>query len=122
MMESLLLSLAIEPTKSEQEEISKLNEILGKINMTCGLETVTSEYENSRHTLFKITYDDWETRKKLTRNAGARRKSIKRIRVADIQERMRTENADQIAKELGIGRTTLYRRLREAKECHDEWL
>ncbi len=44
------------------------------------------------------------------------------ITKGEVKERMKNENADQIASSLGISRRTLFRRLKEAQSDEDELL
>lgn len=67
-------------------------------------------------------WDEYKMQKKLTRNAGAKRKHVpwNQNKVEDIRKRMETESAEVVAKSLGISRATLFRKLKEAEELNED--
>ena len=61
-------------------------------------------------------YDISDIREKLGRGAGAKPKNLNDITAQDVRDRMASgETAEQIAKSLGITRSTLFRRLKKAE-------
>lgn len=113
----LLFSLAVEPTEKDKKNLAELNELLAKSDIS--IDILKNEY--GTHLI--INCDTDEVKKKLSRNAGRRKKSHSAILVSEIEERMaKGESADDIASELGISRSTLFRRLKESKEWNELYL
>ena len=77
---------------------------------------ITEGFHDTKYLSFR--YDVDEIRKKAGRNAGAKYKSGKKVMtVAEAKERMeKGENAAILAKEIGISRSTFYRRYKESVE------
>lgn len=70
-----------------------------------------------------VDWDPYELMVKRTRKAGPKEIKIGHISVEHIRNRMNTgETAEMIAKELGISRKTLFRRLKDAKEKNQKYL
>ena len=95
--------------ESAQEMIEDLREVLEKLGIT--------KYLSFR-------YDVDEIRKKAGRNAGAKYKAGKKaMSVAEARERMeKGEKATILAKEMGISRSTFYRRYKESVENKSEYI
>lgn len=112
MRDWITFFLAMKPDEIYAEKIDVLNELVGGLGI--GFEVVDRGEGDFR---LKVLYDEAEVRKKIKRNAGAKRKYISRsVPVAEIRSRMETETAEQIAKSLGISRPTLFRKLKYAEE------
>lgn len=112
MEDALLLMLAYEPDDQEKEKVAELNELLKDLGVSFKLQQTGRNKDNS----IVIYYDTEKMEQKTKRNAGAKRKYLGYHEAAAIRERMKTESADQIAQDLGIGRATLFRRLKKAEE------
>lgn len=100
----------------EKEDAKKL-----KGDLACELKKIGIELsirEMPGYTLLNFDYDVSEVKRKLTRGAGLMCKNANTvyISVEDCMIRMNCgEKAEDIAKELGISRATLFRRLKAAK-------
>lgn len=113
----LLFSLALEPTEKDKNNLAELNELLAKSDISIDL------LKNEYGTYLIINCDTDEVKKKLSRNAGRPQKSHSTISVSEVEERMaKGESAEDIASELGISRSTLFRRLKKAKEWNELYL
>jgi len=97
------------------DNINELAELLDQI----GIKITIKEHDTSRKSI-KFNYDINEVEKKLKRNAGRKRAyCLLDITVEEVRERMQKgESAEMIASELGISRSTLFRKLKYAEE-HD---
>lgn len=98
-----------------EEIIEDLGDILKALDINMKIS------ETSLKKRFEITYDNEALKKKLSRSAGMHRKITNSyITIGEAKERMRNgETAEKIAKELGISRATLFRRLKELGELDD---
>ena len=105
--------------ESAQEMIEDLREVLEKLGITV---EITEGFHDTKYLSFR--YDVDEIRKKAGRNAGAKYKAGKKaMSVAEANERMeKVENAAILAKEIGISRSTFYRRYKESVENKSEYI
>lgn len=68
-----------------------------------------------------IEYDESQLRRSMTRCAGTNRKFTNRVvSRKEIEERLKTETAEEIAESLGVSRSTLFRKLKVAREYDRE--
>ena len=103
--------------ESAQEMIEDLREVLEKLGITV---EITEGFHDTKYLSFR--YDVDEIRKKAGRNAGAKYKASKKaMSVAEAKERM-GENAAILAKEMGISRSTFYRRYKESVESKSKYI
>ena len=105
--------------ESAQEMIEDLREVLEKLGITV---EITEGFHDTKYLSFR--YDVDEIRKKAGRNAGAKYKAGKKaMSVAEAMERMeKGEKATILAKEMGISRSTFYRRYKESVENKSEYI
>ena len=105
--------------ESAQEMIEDLREVLEKLGITVD---ITEGFHDTKYLSFR--YDVDEIRKKAGRNAGAKYKASKKaMSVAEAKERMeKGENAAILAKEMGISRSTFYRRYKESVESQSDYI
>lgn len=105
--------------ESAQEMVEDLREVLEKLGITV---EITDGSHDVKYLSFQ--YDVYEIRKKAGRNAGAKYKSGKKVMtVAEAKERMeKGENAAILAKEMGISRSTFYRRYKESVESQSDYI
>lgn len=98
-----------------KNQVSELNVILNKIGCKAEIKKYTSEYGTSLG--LEIEYDTQKIEKKLNRNAGRKKARCEfAIETQEIRERIKKgEKAETIANELGISRSTLFRKLKEAE-------
>lgn len=97
--------------KDEHKEVVPLlNETLNRIGITVEL----TDYGCARFEKCK------EQHIKMTRLAGKPRKRFGRFNLEEIEERIKNSSAQAVADELGISRSTLFRRIKEAKECFED--
>ena len=86
------------------------------------IEDLREGFHDTKYLSFR--YDVDEIRKKAGRNAGAKYKAGKKaMSVAEARERMeKGEKATILAKEMGISRSTFYRRYKESVENKSEYI
>lgn len=98
------------------EKVSELNNILSQVGVSLELEEHRAE--NDIYTSLAIRYNPQKIKEKLKRNAGRKGSVITGDwTVGQIRERMKQgETAEDIAKELGVSRATLFRKLKEAED------
>ena len=80
--------------------------------------TAKAETEEQARQLYQpenLRLVDVGVKKRNERNAGRKAKELPES-IERVRERMKTELAEDLAKEYGIGRTTLFKLLKEAKE------
>lgn len=104
--EDLSISLALE---LEQEKIEQLQFLLGSIGAT--FEIVKPEKECGIAAFLVIKYEE----KRVTRNAGRRCKYIN-VSVEELEKEIKETSVETVAQRLGIGKSSLYRRLKKAKD------
>lgn len=116
-MRSVLFNLDKQFREFNQQSLDELKEVLESV----GIEISINEKYQGVEFLYVILTDEFE--QKRTRNAGRKNKSIKDwVKVEDVEKMISEKTADVVAKELGIGRATLFRKLKKAKEEGDEYL
>lgn len=117
MVNWVILGLTHTPDEANNERLEELNQLLNSL----GVKFETKESDN--FPLLAITYDPEKIRKKLSRGAGAKPKFMDRtVLVDDIKHRMENETADEIAKSLGVSRSTLFRKLKHAEEAGFDYI
>lgn len=109
--------------ESAQEMVDDLREVLEKLGITVEITDGLPDPKYVRKYL-SFRYDVDEIRKKAGRNAGAKYKTGKKVMtVAEAKERMeKGENAAILAKEMGISRSTFYRRYKESVESQSDYI
>ena len=56
------------------------------------------------------------------RNAGRKRKNFGSVKTEMLEKEMKHLGREEVAKIYGVSQATIYRKLKEAKENHDEWI
>lgn len=111
----LTFNLSSELSAEEKAQVSELNEALAELGII--FKEFQYEAKTSDKTVFhyiSITYSSDYIKYKLKRNAGRVQTTID-LSPKEIRERMaKGETAEDIASELNISRSTLFRRLKEA--------
>lgn len=116
MYEAALFVLDKNVNEHNKEEIEKIRDVLKSV----GIEIKISEDQDRDYLYINVTNEFTE---KKTRNAGRKNKSIKGwVKIEDVEKMISEKTADVVAKEFGIGRATLFRKLKKAKEEGDEYL
>lgn len=113
---SLCVNAINQEEKEENEEaVSLLNETLNRMGITVELNTKLNLVQ------FIKTKDH---KKKVTRGAGKHRKqhTYGIIELKEVEQKIEMIGADNVAKEMGISRSTLFRRLKEAKNNEDDYI
>jgi transcriptional regulator of acetoin/glycerol metabolism len=105
-MDKILFEIKITNSCEEIKRLEILNDILKNVGADASFEK-----EQSGENFLKIRYDKETIRKIKSRKAGA--KSIKLKRKISIKE---VEKWKEVAEELGVSRSTLFRRIKEAKK------
>lgn len=103
-------------------EYEKLRQLLHLLKIDCEIECVERESMSGakyQDHYLNVNYDYDEVSRKLNRSKGKSRTPMNRIYISldEIEERMKTETAEEIAKSLGWSRSTFFRRLAEAKKA-----
>lgn len=110
-MENLFFMLAMEPDETDKESLEKLNTLLSRLNINFEFRKVKENH------FLKINYDTDDVQRIFSRGAGRPQKFVPSApTVAEIRERMKTETAEDVAKSLGLSRSTFFRKLKWAEE------
>lgn len=102
------------------KDFEELKELLGGIG-------VSIEYvEEKGHERLSINWDSDEARKKKSRGAGAKEKFVlnedgRCVKLSEAEALLAELGADRTAEKLGIGRATLFRKLKKARACREEY-
>ncbi len=105
------------------KEYRQAEEMLNKIGFR--LEAVYPD-DPEHPAYLKLSIDPVLYHKAMSRNAGRKQKAIrisgdfKEISVAEVRQMIREKGADETAAYLGISRRTMYSRLKEAEEIHND--
>ncbi len=103
------------------EEIKKL-ETLNKLLKGVGAEAVFEKQALGEYAL-KIFYEKEIVRKKTSRNAGKKVIRLRRrISVKEAEKWIDVTTAEEVGKALGVSRSTLFRRIREAKRKGEDYI
>ena len=103
-MDKILFEIKITNSCEEIKRLEILNDILKNVGADASFEK-----EQSGENFLKIRYDKETIRKIKSRKAGA--KSIK-----EVEKWIDVTTAKEVAEELGVSRSTLFRRIKEAKK------
>lgn len=94
--------------EDNKKAVSQLNTILSKLGMT-------AEIDKKAQFLSIKTNTDFV--KKSKRNAGRKTQYLDKVYyLEEIEKKIAETNADTVARELGISRSTLFRRIKMARE------
>lgn len=101
--------------KDDLDDFEELKELLGGIGIS-----VRCRNEDELESV-SFSWDDKAARKKMSRGAGAKEKGIVDekgycMRLSEVETLMAELGADKTAEKLGIGRATLFRRLKKARD------
>ena len=117
MKNRVRFSLFCEPIESREFDV--LKELLSSAGVT--FEVEKREEGSPIPYELRIEYDESQLRRSMTRCAGANRKFTNRVvSRKEIEERLKTETAEEIAESLGVSRSTLFRKLKAAREYDRE--
>lgn len=98
-----------------QDIIDDINNDLGKLLKEISVSMNIQEDGNGEKSI-EFKYDTEQGRKDWGRGAGPKPKDLNDITAQEVRDRMASgETAAEIAKSLGITRSTLFRRLKKAK-------
>ncbi|WP_418756032.1 hypothetical protein [Eubacterium ventriosum] len=112
--EILVLHLDTYYQEENDETIAKLQTILDRVG-------VKIETKNEKRVAYISQRKDYMEKK--TRNAGRHRvMSNRMITLEEVEKLIAEKNAETVAKELGISRSTLFRKIKYAKEQNDLYL
>lgn len=104
-----------------QEEKEENEEAVSLLNSTLNRFGIDVEFDTNLNRVRFIKTKDY--RKKVTRGAGKPRKNTFGIlELKEVENRIEMFGADNVAKELGISRSTLFRRIKEAKNNEDDYI
>ncbi len=105
------------------EEYHNAEEMLEKV----GVRMEAIYPDDPEHPAYlKLTIDPAAYQKAMRRNAGRKQKAVmingefREISVAEVRQMIHEKGADETAAYLGISRRTMYNRLKEAEEIHND--
>lgn len=111
-MDKILFEIKITNSCEEIKRLEILNDILKNVGAD-----VSFEKEQSGENFLKIRYDKETIRKIKSRKAGAKSIKLKRkISIKEVEKWIDVTTAKEVAEELGVSRSTLFRRIKEAKK------
>lgn len=105
-----------------QEEKEENEEAVSLLNSTLNRFGIDVEFDTKLNQVRFIKTKDY--RKKVTRGAGKHRKqhTYGIIELKEVEQKIEMIGADNVAKEMGISRSTLFRRIKEAKNNEDDYI
>lgn len=103
--------------KNYTDSVSKLNEILNNLGVT--FEIIQEETTAKKTTNYlTISCNTQKMKEKMQRNAGRKPSVVKNAyTIGEIKEMAAELTAEEIAKRLGISRSTYFRKLKMYAEC-----
>ena len=110
-----LFPLSLEPSDKDKELISKLNSILERMGGSIKYEEYRRTSSDNLHRYLVVGYTETGAKTFTGRNAGRNKKMTtgsKLYSVGEVRQMLQERNADEVAAELGISRSTLFRRLK----------
>lgn len=103
----------------QEYEVKKLQKLLKPYGIS--VDVMERDGGNVSWKFLQIEYDLSEIKNKQTRGAGRKKIQLeKSYTVGEIREMKQRMTGDEMAKELGISRKTLYRRLKECEGASDD--
>lgn len=110
-MDKILFEIKITNSCEEIKRLEILNDILKNVGADASFEK-----EQSGENFLKIRYDKETIRKIKSRKAGAKSIKLKRkISIKEVEKWIDVTTAKEVA-EVGVSRSTLFRRIKEAKK------
>lgn len=113
MYNSIFFGLISAPDDLKKKQVDELNSILSRIGVEINLKT------GKNNSFLNIVYDNEKVAKKLTRRAGRRKmyaQNPDRLTYNDVRRLLKDHKLDEVAQMLKVSKSTLKRRLKEAKE------
>lgn len=115
---SAVFLLNHKPDEEAAELISELNDLL--VKMGCGkieVEEHVDTHDNTYYPVLYIRFNAMAAAGYNRRDAGRRRKPLSGERlsykVGEVKKMLEEKTADEVARDLGISRSTLFRRLKD---------
>jgi transcriptional antiterminator len=113
MYNNIIFGLRYAPDDTRKIQVDELNSILSKIGVEVKLKT------DENYNFLVIEYDNQKVGKKLSRRAGRRKmyaQNPDRLTYNDVRKLLMDHKLDEVAQMLKVSKSTLKRRLKEAKE------
>jgi transcriptional antiterminator len=113
MYNNIIFGLRYAPDDTRKIQVDELNSILSKIGVEVKLKT------DENYNFLVIEYDNEKVGKKLSRRAGRRKmfaQNPDRLTYNDVRKLLMDHKLDEVAQMLKVSKSTLKRRLKEAKE------
>lgn len=112
-----IIALQVDGTDREENA-----ETVALLNMTLKKFGITVDFDERINRVRFVKTKDYK--KKVTRGAGKHRKqhTYGVIELKEVEQKIEMIGVDNVAKELGISRSTLFRRLKEAKNNEDDYI
>lgn len=111
--ETSVFPLSGNPEASRRENVSKLNKILEPLGCEIGIDIFDAHAGEDKYYLY-IKVCPEAAADYYRRRAGRKQKmTTKLFTVKEVREMMEQRSADDVAAELGVSRSTLFRRLKD---------
>ena len=108
-----LLRLEEMPNEETMQTIADLNSVLEKMGGRIFMDTVGNEITN----VLVIDFDIDKANEYLSRGAGRSRKiAAEWLTVGEVRQMLTEDTAENVAKKLGVSRSTLFRRLKTMED------
>lgn len=125
------LELKRESKKSVDETVGHLRELM---DLICGEVSIMDDDPLKSKTTVMIKYDEYSIERRLNRKAGRHKAILKEgdwntesivagknnhstsVKLEEIEQRIKEHGAEAVAKDLGVSRATLFRKLKKARE------
>lgn len=119
---STMFSLAGKPGEEQLEMVAELNAILEPMGSSISIEE--NEFQGEIWYALYVKLNPDAVAKHKSRGAGRHRQLVRKdgrvVTIGQVKEMLKTGTAESVAKELGISRSTLFRRLKE--DAPDQFL
>ena len=107
------LVLYADYVSGDVDAVSVLNATLGEYGLHVDVRD-----DDGKTKRVEINFDTRQFRKKTSRGAGAKQKYVgKAVPVVELRGRIDAEGAQAVADEIGVSRSTLFRRIKECENC-----
>lgn len=111
-MDNILFEIKITDSCEEIKKLEALNDVLKNVGAYASFEK-----KQFGENFLKICYDKEYIKRMKSRKAGAKPIQLKRkISIKEVEKWIDVTTAKEVAEELGVSRSTLFRRIKEAKK------
>lgn len=115
MKDIAVFGLTVEPSKTDLLMLSQLNLMLEK--MGSKIEATELLLPDGIHHQLIISFDAEAAKEYQSRGAGRKQKQVEQeLTVGEVRLMLQKRTAEDVARELGVSRSTLFRRLKQDDE------